>query len=111
MLVSDEDQETTISKAKEIGIVIVGKPSVNLKGHDFNHLTGGILCKNCKKSVCICASEMTSFNYVIKHQDEFASIQKHLCSIAEADMLEKLGLVLGIKNSDSNNACFFGSKL
>ena len=30
------------------------RPSIQLKGYNFNQVVGGIICKSCKKSICIC---------------------------------------------------------
>ena len=57
VLVSNQDQNNTVSKGKEMGFVTVGKPSINLKGYDFLNVTGGILCKKCKKAICLCPDE------------------------------------------------------
>jgi hypothetical protein len=37
-----------------MGIIISDKPSIRLKGYDFSKVVGGIVCKYCKKSPCIC---------------------------------------------------------
>lgn len=37
-----------------MGIVIIDKPSIRLTGYDFYRVVNGIICKTCKKSICIC---------------------------------------------------------
>lgn len=46
--------DDTVSLAKELGIIMMDKPSVRLRGYDFDRIVGGIICKACKKSMCIC---------------------------------------------------------
>jgi hypothetical protein len=36
---------------------MLDKISIRLKGYDFNKLVGGLICKFCKKSLCICANQ------------------------------------------------------
>ena len=56
--------------AKELGLIIAGRASISLKGYDFFSIIGGIICRNCKKSVCNCFSE-NKYEAIIKNKDEF----------------------------------------
>lgn len=94
MLTGHCSHDQTVAVGKEMGIVMTDKPSIRLTGYDFHKIVGGIICKHCKKSTCICANE-EKYHPVLKNQDEFNRIYKHLNVLSEANSQEKQTLALG----------------
>lgn len=77
---------------------MLDKPSIRLRGYDFNKIVGGTICKSCKKWICICPNE-DNYVPVLNNQDEFNRICKHLNVISEASPIEKMNLVLGFSSA------------
>jgi hypothetical protein len=56
-LLGNQNHEEMVALAQEIGVAVQDKISIRLRGYDFNKLSGGLICKSCKKSLCICLRE------------------------------------------------------
>ena len=95
--------DATVELAKDMGIIMPNKPSVRLRGYDLNKIVGGIICKICKKSICICEGSQAP-NLRLKNQDEFNRIQKHLHVVSEANQMDKLAFVTGLSNANLSNS-------
>lgn len=67
-LIGNREHEEAISIGKEMGLILVDKPSIQLTGYDFEKVVGGIICKSCKKSTCACNS-LGKYRPVLKNQD------------------------------------------
>lgn len=68
MLTGHCSHDQTVDIGKEMGIVLMDKPSIRLTGYDFHKIVGGIICKLCKKSTCMCPNE-NKYQPVLKNQD------------------------------------------
>lgn len=67
-LVGNREHDEAISMGKEMGLILVDKPSIQLTGYDFHKVVGGIICKSCKKSICTCTN-VGKYERVLKNQD------------------------------------------
>lgn len=53
-MVTGDNIITAKAIAKEIGLMPDDNSLIAMEGPDFNKLVGGIICKECKVSVCDC---------------------------------------------------------
>ena len=96
-MVTGDNKITATAVGAECGIL--KEDSIVMEGDEFMIKIGGIVCNNCKISVCTCSkNKQNSRVDVIGNQKEFDKIYKHLDILARARPEHKYALVLGLKH-------------
>ena len=105
-MVTGDNKVTAESIAKECGIIDSNDPnSLVLEGNEFQKLTGGAVCKNCRTQKCDCPKSEIEARILkrkvrvdtILNGAEFDKIIQHLDVLARSRPEDKYALVTGLR--------------
>lgn len=97
-MVTTENPVTALSIARHIGIA--NETSTAMLGQEFEHETGGLICENCRTTICDCPYNPEIIGHrvdVIKNLESFKKLIENLDILARAKPHDKYILVTGLK--------------
>jgi Ca2+ transporting ATPase len=104
-MVTGDNIITAKAIAKDIGLTKEGNDFLALEGPEFSKLVGGVVCKNCRVSICDCPTNSKQAEELgkelrvdtIANGEEFDKIQDKLLVLARSRPEDKYCLVTALK--------------